>query len=279
MTFRGASTSTSLMLELLEPESLDSHTKIEYANRILAHLRRQESERLSVGEEFLDQFETAIEETSRFIEVNISTEGVGAHLDEEVSVNGIDLIEPSGEATIESDDDASALGIEVRDEFLDDSKYRRIAKTFFLMALDPIELLVSEFASYGETQKQFQLSLNRWHSTGPHSVDQERWVIEHLNVSTELSRVNSSVLKQRQLEAKRLNRAFLSSLELDPNSATAALGRWVESLNQYLADLLSQLRSSFQAMIGNYQEMTHFINDTLEPKVSKKRPPFWKGAG
>jgi hypothetical protein len=43
--------------------------------------------------------------------------------------------------------------------------------------------------------------------------------------------------------------------------------------------LLSQLRSSFQAMIGNYQEMTHFINDTLEPKVSKKRPPFWKGAG
>jgi hypothetical protein len=238
-----------LFVELLKPEILDPETKMIYAERILADLRRGKKEYLPQLEESVEQLSIGVMKLRHFVDSQprSPTDEVGSE----------ERANDSASAVEDFEDDPPHF--ELRDEFLDSPEYRRVAKAVFENILTPILAQRPSLLNLQESFERQIASMSLWHSSGSHNAPSNRWMAEHISEGAALNKSISGLLQGASVEIKNANRAFRISLDSDGASALDSLRQYHDSLKVQIDHVLQVLHTDIARAVAISNEIIRYV--------------------
>lgn len=273
LLFQHGSEHSALLIELLEPETLELETKLIYASLILADLLACEKEYVPELTRLVDRLENDVKRLRDFVdsivllEVEKFTEGQLNEIDSESHAKD------NASTSEELDDDPPDF--EFCDEFLDDSEYRKLTKTVLTNLITPLEALRPKLVIMGETfDRQLALTIQR-QSSGPHPVGQGRWISEHVREVSALMKSSTAILNASSEDVKCANRTFRSSLRSGDDLPVDALRKYQASLKVQIDRALPIVQADVERAIVGSNEIIRYIESNGDLRSRKKAWRTW----
>jgi hypothetical protein len=268
------------LIEILEPEILDSATKLTYANRMLRDLRAIEKKYLPELQESIERLSSDVIGLKVFIDARHPSEEVDSMqkliATDDDAGSELDQIDP-GYVNDSRDDERP--DIEYRDEFLDSPEYRRIAKALLENILTPLEAFRPTLTELQATFERQFTWVREWQSSRPHEVEQSRWISEHMKELSALAKSMTALLEQSSEERKRENRALRVSLDSDDVSAVDALRKYHDSLKVQIDQVLPVLLQDVQIAIAKGNGVIRYLESNGEGGSKKRARRIWGRKG
>lgn len=276
LMFQNASQGSALLIEILEPEALDTETKLIYARRILLSLRRRETEYLPQLKGLIERIATDVMTLKEFIDSQRPLEegDPASTTDAKTADVGLDL--DAKESELANDDrDDDRPDFEYRDEFLDSPEYRRIAKSLLENMLVPLEAFRPTLANLQETCERQFARVSEWQSSGPHGADQNRWITVHANEISTLSKSMAALLSESSDEVKRANRALRASFNAGDAPAVYSLQQYHDSLKVQVELVFPVLQTDAERAIAKVDEIIRFLDANGQRERGKRARRIW----
>jgi len=268
------------LIEILEPEVLDSATKLTYANQMLTDLRAIEREYLAKLKESIERLAFEVIRLKEFVDARHPPEEGDSMPKLVATVDGagseLDQIDP--EYVYDSRDEERP-DFEYRDEFLDSPEYRRIAKSLLESILTPLEAFRPTLTELQATFERQFARVSEWQSSRPHEVEQSRWISEHMKELSALTKSMTALIEQSSEERKRENRALRVSLDSDDDSAVDALRKYHDSLKVQIDQVLPVLLQDVEIAIAKGNDVICYLESNGEGGSKKRARRMWGRKG